>query len=78
MQFLIALGYRLSDHPVSLKADNQGGIMLIINSEFHLRTKHIKVQHHGIQIKVDIKEIVIIYKSTKSIVADGLTKVLNS
>ena len=76
-RFLAALGYRLPGHPVSLKADNRGAIMLTANPEFHRRTKHIEVRHHWIREKVDSKEIVITYISTKDMVADGLTKALN-
>ncbi len=76
-QFLAALGYGLPGHPVSLKADNQGAIMLTANPEFHRRTKHIEVLHHWIREKVDSKEIVITYISTKDMVADVLTKALN-
>ncbi len=76
-QFLATLRYRLLDHPVGLKADNRGAIMLTANPEFHRRTKHIEVRHHLIQEKVDSKEIVINYISTKDMVADWLTKALN-
>ncbi len=76
-QFLAALGYRLPGHLVNLKADNRGAIMLTANPEFHRWTKHIEVRHHWIRKKVDSKEIVITYISTKDMVADGLTKALN-
>ncbi len=76
-QFLAALGYRLPGQPVSLKADNRGAILLTANPEFHRRTKHIEVRHHGIREKVESKEIAITYVSTKDMVADGLTKALD-
>ena len=76
-RFLASLGYRLPSQPVSLRADNKGAILLTANPEFHRRTKHIEIRHHWIREKVDSKEIVITYISTKDMVADGLTKALD-
>ena len=76
-RFLAALGYRLPGHPVSLRADNRGAILLTANPEFHRRTKHIEVRYHWIREKVESKEITITYISTKEMVADGLTKALD-
>ncbi len=76
-QFLAALGYRLPGYPVYLKADNWETIILTANPEFYRRNKHIEVRHQWIWEKIDSKEIVIIYISTKDMVANGLTKALN-
>ncbi len=76
-RFLSLLGFRLPDQPINLRADNRGAIQLTANPEFHRRTKHIEVRHHWIREKVDSKEIVITYISTKDMVADGLTKALD-
>lgn len=64
------------DQPVSLKANNRGAILLTANLKFYRRTKHIEVQYHWIREKVDSKEIVITYISTKDMIADRLTKTL--
>lgn len=51
--------------------------MLIANPEFHWRIKHIEVQYYWIREKVDSKEIIIIYISTKDIIADAITQILD-
>ena len=56
-QFLATFGYRLLGQPVSLKADNQGIILLTANPELYCRTKHIKMQYHQIRKKIGSKEI---------------------
>ncbi len=76
-QFLGALGYRLPSQPGSLRADNRRAILLTANLEFYLCTKHIEVQYHLIQEKVEYKEISINNRSTKNMVADRLTKALD-
>lgn len=75
---MAALRYRLLGQPISLKADNKGAILLTANSEFHKHIKHIEIRHYWIREKVDSKEIVITYILTKNIIANGLTKALDS
>ncbi len=76
-RFLALLGFRLPDQPINLRADNRGAIQLTVNPKIHRRTKQIEVRHHRIRKKVDSKEIVITYISTKDMVADRLTKALD-
>ena len=76
-RFLACLGFRLPSQPVDLHADNKGAISLTENPEFHRKTKHIEVRWHWIREKVERKEIVISYISTKEMLADGLTKALS-
>lgn len=77
-QFLAILEYKLLDQPVSLKANNKKTILPTANLEFHWHIKHIEVQHHQIWKKVQSKKIAIIYISTKDMVADRLTKILDA
>lgn len=76
-RFLAELGYRKGESPVLLRADNQGSISLSKNPEFHKRTKHIEIKWHWIREVVESGRIKIEYISTKSMIADGLTKPLN-
>ena len=76
-RFWAALGYRLPDQPISLRADNRGAILFTAHPEFHRRIKHIEVRHHWIREKVESRKIAITYISTKDMVADGLTKALD-
>jgi hypothetical protein len=70
------LGYGNSG-PVPLYEDNKGAICLAKNDVYHERTKHIDVRHHFIRECVARKQIVIDYRSSKSMVADILTKPLS-
>lgn len=53
-------------------------IILTANPKFYYYIKHIKIKYHFIQKKVKSKKIVISYISTKDMVANGSTKVLDS
>jgi hypothetical protein len=56
--------------------DNQSVIVLIKNSQFHARIKHIDIQIHFIREKV-IKEFInLAYVSIDQMIADDLTKSL--
>lgn len=54
--------------------DNQGAIALAQNSQFHIRTKYIDIQHHFVGDKVSEGAVELQYIETESQVADGLTK----
>ena len=56
--------------------NNQGAILLAKNLVHHTRTKHIDIQHHFIQEKVEKRVINLKYYSTEHMMADGLTKAL--
>jgi hypothetical protein len=60
-----------------LYEDNKGAICLAKNDVYHERTKHIDVRHHFIRECVAKKQIVIDYRSSKTMVADILTKPLS-
>ncbi|KAG6617006.1 Retrovirus-related Pol polyprotein from transposon TNT 1-94 [Phytophthora cinnamomi] len=56
--------------------DNQGCIALAKNPAYHSRTKHIHLKYHFLREKVEDKIIVLEYKPTDEMVADGFTKAL--
>ena len=56
--------------------DNQGCIALSKHSFFHARTKHIDIKFHFLCEKVEDGVIVLEYKLTEEMIADGLTKAL--
>ena len=56
--------------------DNQGCIALAKNPVFHARTKHIDIKFHFLREKVEEGVIVLKYKPTDEMIADGLTKAL--
>lgn len=61
---------------IPLKGDNQGSISLAHNPVFHVRTKHIDIQHHYIRDEIAAKRIELSYVPTGEMIADGLTKPL--
>ena len=71
VRFLACLGFRLPSQPVNLRADNKGAISLTENPKFYRKTKDIEVRWHRIREKVERKEILILYISTKEMLADG-------
>ncbi|KAH7472327.1 Retrovirus-related Pol polyprotein from transposon TNT 1-94 [Phytophthora ramorum] len=56
--------------------DNQGCIALAKNPAYHSRTKHIDLKYHFLREKVEDKVIVLEYKPTDEMIADGFTKAL--
>lgn len=62
--------------PTSLRSDNQSVVRLILNPEFHKRTKHIDIVYHKIRELQDNAEIDIIYVPTDRQFADIFTKSL--
>ena len=48
------------------------------NAEFHKRTKHIDIQYHFIRECIENNKIKVGYISTNEMLADGLTKGLNT
>ncbi|KAG6623354.1 Retrovirus-related Pol polyprotein from transposon TNT 1-94 [Phytophthora cinnamomi] len=60
----------------SIFQDNQGCIALAKNPAYHSRTKHIHLKCHFLREKVEDKIIVLEYKPTDEMVADGFTKAL--
>lgn len=73
------LHYKGSDHrPLLIHEDNRAAIDLAKNPEFHKRTKHVAVKHHFVREHVEAGTVVLQYKATADMVADGLTKALDS
>ncbi|XP_072401556.1 uncharacterized protein [Diabrotica undecimpunctata] len=64
--------------PMVIFNDNQSAIKLSENQVYHKRTKHIHVKYHFIREKVANNDIQLKYMSTNEMVADMLTKSLNS
>ena len=56
--------------------DNQACIALANIPVFHARTKHIDIKFHFLREKVEEGVIVLKYKPTDEMIADGLTKAL--
>ena len=74
-EFLAELGFRQGT--VTIYEDNEACIMLSKNPQNHSRTKHIQVRYHVIRQYVKDKKIKLEYVSTKSQLADALTKSLS-
>jgi predicted lipase len=70
------LGYMKEKKAMVIRCDNQGAISLRKNPMQYARTKHIDVQHHFVQQRVENGEVTFEYCSTKDMVADVLTKTL--
>ena len=62
--------------PTTLYADNQGAIRLANNPENHRRTKHIAVRYHYTRELVENSIVKLVYKETRDMLADCLTKPL--
>jgi len=76
-QFLQELGYH-SEKPTIIHADNTGAIALAKNTVNHARTRHIEFQYHYTREKEADGAIKLSYIPTVDMIADGLTKPLNS
>lgn len=59
-------------------SDNQGAIQLSEKEGYHPRTKHIDIRHHYVKEKVFDQTIKFEYVNTSEMVADFLTKAVNS
>jgi hypothetical protein len=62
------------DVPIVIYCDNISSILLINNSIYHVRTKHIKVHYHFIREEVLTREINLIHVNTKDQVVDIFLK----
>jgi hypothetical protein len=54
--------------------DNSAAVQLATNDKFHARSKHINIKYHFIKENVNMKNINIKWISTKTMLADILTK----
>jgi predicted lipase len=71
------LGYIKEKTVMVIRCDNQGAILLTKNPTQHARTKHIDVQHHFVQERIENGKVTFEYCSTEDMVADVLTKALS-
>ena len=63
--------------PTPIYEDNQGCIaMTLTNGGHHSRTKHIDIKHHFIRNCVEDQTVILVWISTKQMIADILTKAL--
>jgi hypothetical protein len=76
MKDLGDLGYIKEKKAMVIRCDNQGAISLKKNPTQHARTKHIDVQHHFVQKRVENGEITFEYYSIENMMVDVLTKAL--
>ncbi len=65
-------------NPIIIYADNQRAIKLINNSIFQKRIKHIAIKYHYTRDLISKKIIMLKYRFTSEIIADELTKSLDS
>jgi hypothetical protein len=75
-KFMKELGYMKEKKAMVIQCDNQDVISLTKNPMQHARTKHIDVQHHFVQERVENGEITFEYCSTEDMVIDVLIKAL--
>jgi CobQ-like glutamine amidotransferase family enzyme len=61
---------------VMIYKDNQNAIVLVKNSQFHARIKHIDIQTHFIKEKVIEESIDLFYVLIDQMIADDLIKSL--
>jgi hypothetical protein len=64
--------------PTILHEDNQGCIRLAVNQTTSYRTRHIAIRHHFIRHYINNDTIHLKYIHTKRMVADAMTKALNT
>jgi hypothetical protein len=76
-QLLSELGYS-SQHPTIMYEDNKSAIQIAANGNDKGRTKHMDVRYHLIRDLVQAGTIQVQYMPTDSMVADILTKPLDS
>jgi hypothetical protein len=76
-QLLTELGYS-SKHPTLMYEDNKSAIQIVANGNDKGRTKHMDVRYHLIRELVQSNTIQVQYMPTESMVADILTKPLDS
>jgi transposase InsO family protein len=76
-QLLNEIGFP-AESPTTICEDNQGCISISNNNRTDSRTKHIDVKYHFVRDMVKSKEIQLMYISTEHMLADFLTKPINS
>ena len=61
---------------VKLKCDNQATISIVKDPVHHDRTKHMEIDWHFIENRIENSEVQLVYNPTKEQLADILTKAL--
>lgn len=74
MQYLLRELHITCSSPPILLCDNMGATFLAANPMFHARTKHVEIDYHFIRERVQSKELVINFVSSKDQIADVFTK----
>lgn len=64
------------DEPMTIYSDSQSAIAIAKNPVHHQRTKHVDVRYHFVREAIVNNEVILKYKETACMVADGLTKPL--
>jgi hypothetical protein len=62
--------------PTTLHYDNQSAIKMTKNLIYHMKTKHVEIQHHYIREQMQNKERELIYYTWQDQVVDIFTKAL--
>ena len=62
---------------VKIYCDNQSTILLLKNSQYHSRTKHIDIKFHFIRAKIEVGEIEVLKVQTSENAANMLTKLVS-
>lgn len=77
-QFNQQLGCPIADEPILVICDNVGALYLSKNDAYLPRTKHIDVKHHFVRDCLSESKIRVQYITTNEMVADSLTKSINT
>jgi len=78
-QLLAELTIRLNNHHIKIQYDNKQTIRLVTAKVTTLQTRlrHVNIHNHWLRQEVANKKIIVEYTPSASIIANGLTKVLN-
>jgi hypothetical protein len=69
----ISLGLKITNNTI-IFSDNQSNIVLANNPKFHIKTKHIELQHHFVQEKLKSGDMHLTFFSIEKMFVDFLSK----
>jgi hypothetical protein len=72
----INLGLKITNN-TTIFSDNRSNIVLVKNPKFHIKTKHIELQHHFVRKKLKSGDVHLTFCSTEKVLVDLLTKGLS-